>query len=414
MPDIKLRDGSGVEQTYTGVDTITVPLADGSGNFTYGLTDEELTFGNGKYNFYRGNYKKILAENKNRIKINDTESSLEYTFAYTDETDLSPIEINIENVGIQRYKMVYTFLKCENLQKLPILNLPKGESKIRFFGNQSNNIFNNNYKLREDEIKKWTTKFYNKDTYQGFQWCLYCHSLRDGTGLFPQDLFDYKMSSKIYGGPVSYCFAIEKIEVPIFNLKYETTTNVQSIWWNDCYRCSSVKFMTQENGQPYKVQWKNQIVDFNVGNIGYYKGTNYTKEWFAPYSVNRITQNKNIFGDYYNTTSGDFSKAKTYVAQKYQELKNDPDWFALGYFSDKYEGKSVPWVQLYSRYNHASAVETLNSLPDTFEYLATAGGTNTIKFNGVQGALTDGGAINTLTEEEIAVATAKGWTVTFV
>ena len=44
MPDIKLRDGSGVEQTYTGVDTITVPLADGSGNFTYGLTDEELTF----------------------------------------------------------------------------------------------------------------------------------------------------------------------------------------------------------------------------------------------------------------------------------------------------------------------------------------------------------------------------------
>ena len=44
MPDIKLRDGSGVEQTYTGVDTITVPLADGSGTWTYGLTDEELTF----------------------------------------------------------------------------------------------------------------------------------------------------------------------------------------------------------------------------------------------------------------------------------------------------------------------------------------------------------------------------------
>ena len=36
MPDIKLRDGSGVEQTYTGVDTITVPLADGSGTWTYG------------------------------------------------------------------------------------------------------------------------------------------------------------------------------------------------------------------------------------------------------------------------------------------------------------------------------------------------------------------------------------------
>lgn len=95
MPDIKLRDGSGVEQTYTGVDTITVPLADGSGNFTYGLTDEELTFSNGMYNFYKGNNKKILAENKSRIKINDTESDLENTFAYSDETDLSPVVINI-------------------------------------------------------------------------------------------------------------------------------------------------------------------------------------------------------------------------------------------------------------------------------------------------------------------------------
>ena len=40
--------------------------------------------------------------------------------------------------------------------------------------------------------------------------------------------------------------------------------------------------------------------------------------------------------------------------------------------------------------------------------------TNTIKFRGEAGALTDGGAINTLTEEEIAVAAAKGWTVSIV
>ena len=68
----------------------------------------------------------------------------------------------------------------------------------------------------------------------------------------------------------------------------------------------------------------------------------------------------------------------------------------------------------YSRYNHDSAVETINSLPDTSEYLASAGGTNTIKFKGVAGMKTDGGAINTLTEEEIAVAAAKGWTVSLV
>ena len=68
----------------------------------------------------------------------------------------------------------------------------------------------------------------------------------------------------------------------------------------------------------------------------------------------------------------------------------------------------------YSRYNHDSAVATINSLPDTSAYLAANGGTNTIKFKGAAGSATDGGAINTLTEEEIAVATAKGWTCSFV
>lgn len=78
----------------------------------------------------------------------------------------------------------------------------------------------------------------------------------------------------------------------------------------------------------------------------------------------------------------------------YQALKNDPDY----------------WTRdvAYSRYNHDSAVRTINSLPDT-----TATGSNTIKFKGVAGEKTDGGAINTLTDEEIAVAAAKGWTVAF-
>ena len=53
-------------------------------------------------------------------------------------------------------------------------------------------------------------------------------------------------------------------------------------------------------------------------------------------------------------------------------------------------------------------------MPDTSAYLAANGGTNTIKFKGESGSATDGGAINTLTAEEIAVATAKGWTVSLV
>ena len=66
-----------------------------------------------------------------------------------------------------------------------------------------------------------------------------------------------------------------------------------------------------------------------------------------------------------------------------------------------------------SVYNHDSAVETINSLPDTSAYLAEKGGTNTIRFKSDQGANTEGGAIGNLTAEEIAVAAAKGWTVAF-
>ena len=66
-----------------------------------------------------------------------------------------------------------------------------------------------------------------------------------------------------------------------------------------------------------------------------------------------------------------------------------------------------------SVYNHDSAVETINSLPDTSAFLAEAGGTNTIRFKSDQGANTEGGAIGNLTAEEIAVAAAKGWTVAF-
>ena len=66
-----------------------------------------------------------------------------------------------------------------------------------------------------------------------------------------------------------------------------------------------------------------------------------------------------------------------------------------------------------SVYNHNSAVETINSLPDTSAFLAEYGGTNTIIFYRDQGANTEGGAIGNLTAEEIAVAAAKGWTVAF-
>lgn len=142
--------------------------------------------------------------------------------------------------------------------------------------------------------------------------------------------------------------------------------------------CNRLKDLTFElnNTVPYDVSWKSQVIDL-TSSIGWDSDKRSIR-----YNSG-ITEDKEVTDDV-----------------SYQALKDDPDWF-------------TPIVE-YSRYNHDSAVRTINSLPDTSAYLATAGGTNTIKFRGTAGSATDGGAINTLTPEEIAVATAKGWTVTLV
>lgn len=145
-----------------------------------------------------------------------------------------------------------------------------------------------------------------------------------------------------------------------------------SVWTSNAFRnfCGNtyrIKNITFAPTGPKK--WKNQEID-----LSYRQGYGI---------VSGIGVDKRVVDDV------------TYAA-----LKNDPDW----------------WTEnvAYSRYNHDSAVATINSLPDTSEYLATTGGVNIIKFKGAAGEKTDGGAINTLTAEEIAVAAAKGWTVTLV
>ena len=122
----------------------------------------------------------------------------------------------------------------------------------------------------------------------------------------------------------------------------------------------SLKFDVQEDNTPYTAQWKN--ITLTLTSLGWGSSAYANKE-------------KRVFDD-----------------ETYLQLKDDDEYWAS--------------TADYSGYNHDRAVETINSLPDTSAY-----GTNTIKFKGVSGIKTDGGAINTLTEEEIAVATAKGWTV---
>lgn len=201
-----------------------------------------------------------------------------------------------------------------------------------------------------------------------------CYSLRS----IPEDLVKelYNKTSASYtfvNGGISFCYTLDEIRgITLGELTY--TSNCFNT--TNCYRLKNYIFATQEDGAPYVKSLKNQMIDLTTY-IGYAQ-----YDWAAVQYNSGITVDKRVKDD-----------------ATYQALKDDADWFSTNI--------------AYSRYNHDSAVATINSLPDTSAYLAAqTSGTNTIKFKGASGSATDGGAINTLTEEEIAVATAKGWTVT--
>lgn len=214
-----------------------------------------------------------------------------------------------------------------------------------------------------------------------------CNSLRR----LPSWLYKFKLNSEstrapgssyiLYNNLLMSCYALDEArDIPVWEIAAPMTSNMFGSSFSNCNRLKAFTFETNADGTPLKASWKSQTLDLS-SYIGY--------QTSSGASATPIAYNSGITID-----------KKVASATEYQALKNDPDWYAC--------------TQSYSRYNHDSAVETINSLPDTSEYITSVGGTNTIRFSKANGSATDGGAINTLTEAEIAVAAAKGWTVTFV
>ena len=419
MPDIKLRDGSGVEQTYTGIDTITVPLADGSGTWTYGLTDEELTFSNQNYLFTPATtpfFKKYLKRFKFAPKTDDNGTYYDWIyFAYEVDTaiDLRDIIVDANDVSVI---YINNCSQGSEISSFPTIinanNLGMGNGSI---------LNGQNYSITETEILKFLNYFTyqtnksDRTTPQTYQKCNFSSNGYYRNILNPSDclkkwheIINNEQSYSNYSSDPYYSISgldyikeLKNIPVPYRNTK-AITSDIRFFGYSySFFNTNSITFATN-NGEPYKVNWKNQTIDLSkrIGSSERIWSISYEN-----YAQGYWKEKNNVF---YETT--DLEQAKL----NYNKLKSQDNWFSWSEESGTYEGKNVYYSLLFSRYNHDSAVETINSLPDTSEYLTSAGGTNTIKFKGIQGALTDGGAINTLTEAEIAVATEKGWTVSMV
>lgn len=332
-------------------------------------TDEQLTIsGECSYRFSNDSWTWVLKNYKDRLIFNNITNA---PYMFDKSPSIESLDFDIILDDSQSYiKTTGMFSNCENLKNIrKIVNLKGREIGGMFYGCYSLRYLPQfeNFSFIDYEYSDLSDLF------------CHCHSLRSIPEEFLKKLSTSKGNQSFYSlGYNSFAICYSLDEIKGINIRSRNITN--NFFYHTFDYCSRVKniiFAKEDNGSPYTATWKSQNIDLATY-VGYTDRENYIIGWNSG-----ITSDKKVIDD---TT--------------YQALKNDPDWFTL--------------KKEYSRYNHDSAVATINSLPDTSAYLATAGGTNTIKFIGDAGSATDGGAINTLTEEEIAVATAKGWTVALI
>lgn len=325
------------------------------------------------YKFTQGAWNWFLDSYKDRITTNNI-TSAQYMFDWNKSIETVPFDIHMTTDKSSTPNISYMFRYCEGLKEVP---------KITGLVRNTKSLFEECVSLLE----------LKDESVAGIDWSLVdgltssSGGERDSTFKSCDSLRKFPMSFLAHGNPQAtystciyrnlfqYCYVLDEVVgMPNPHYKATWTSNAFNSTIQDCYRLKRFTFETQADGTPYTVNWKKQALNFDTA--GYISSS---------YNVRYITDNSDIHGI---TAAKAVSNDATY-----QALKDDADWYTT-----KLD---------YSRYNKTSAVETINSLPIT-----PSGSGNVIKFKGAAGALTDGGAINTMTEEEIAVATAKGWTVT--
>ena len=340
-----------------------------------GSVPEELLkiSGDCKYKFAFDSWNWVI-DNYGDSIITENIKNTNYMFSYNSSITSIPFDFNFDNSNCYEYNNMFS--DCNNLTHIgDLVNMyPSSMGRI-FYQCKNLRVLPNFINLNLDNIYS--------NAYTNISNMFYsCYSLRSIPEELLKRLYTPKSTSYSYilfFNEFTNCYVLDEIK----GINPQTGTmnsNNFNVTFDNCHRLKDIIFAKQDDGTVYNANWKSQTIDLSKY-VGYTAGT-------AGLS-NIINYNSGITAD-----------KEVIDDATYQSLKNDNDWFTRNI--------------AYSRYNHDSAVNTINSLPDTSTYLTSSGGTNTIKFKGASGSATDGGAINTLTEEEIAVATAKGWTVTFV
>ena len=330
-------------------------------------TVSELTIGGNLSNWDNyGAWDWFITKYGDQITVDSNNKiiSLAYAFQYS---KLEEIPIIFECNMTKDNSISYMFNGATKLKTLPtITGVVRG---------MTTNTFNSCNNLSQIPASFFTDYTYTTGYF--YDMCSNCWCLRSIDTSFMEQ-FTTLYTASLYANTFAYAFKnceqLDELNLPIRDTTTEITVNMFYGTFDNMYRIKKLTF-----DAPNPVKWKNQVIDLS--------------KYFGYSDNNRPPHLKE---DGYNTT---ITADKIMTPSNMTSLIGDPD--------------AYPTAVNTSRYKHSSAVETLNSLPDTSAYLASSGGTNTIKIRKNLGGLS-GSSTSDLTEEEIAVATAKGWTVSLV
>ena len=342
-----------------------------TGTALTGFTADDLKF-SGDLTLFNtgGRFDRIINKYFDSIKLGGwTESGIDYNvtdlysaFQYSKLSAIPPIHIR-GNVDVG-----HAFSGCINLTQLPTFIQYTPSAKIvelMYMFKDCASITN----IPSAYLSSITG--YDSNTSNSasglFQNCLSLKEMLDTVICASSVNFSYMFEN---------CCQLNKI-VGLVMPNTEFTSNIFTNMFKNCVMVSKLTFSGSGN-----YQWKSQTIDFTT--CGYDTTTNHT------YSTS-LGSKKFIFDSAKQVTD----------ASTYNQLKDTADWWTADV--------------AYSKYDRQSAIATIKSLPDTKNYLSSNGGTNTIKFKKNAGsAKGDNYNMSKLTASEIAVATAKGWTVSLV
>lgn len=325
----------------------------------------------------------VLDKWPEKITTKDLET-VDYMFSGYPKSSI-PIQLDFFTGEYNTNSALYCF-DNSNIVVAPRL----GENAIMDVGH----MFSNCYYLKDltqMNLDNFTsTNYWSSNGVRGDMFS-FCKSLRHLPVGFLEKFDGFGSGKSSYGYDFVYyrlfygCYNLD--EAINLGVSASTATITKSVVFQNlvelCYCLKRLTFNTNDDGTPKIAKWKSCALRMYVGCVA---------------STN-ATIDKRL--DEIELYAPERAGKRIYDATTYEALKDDPDAWVGNYST---EASCVPW----SLYNLDSAIETINSLPDCSAYCGTS--VNSIVFFGQAGS-GYGKAINDLTEEQVAVATAKGWTV---